>query len=85
MNVEKLQEIKKCRYSLGPEEIDFLIETQEKLLEQNKLFRKRIFELRRKTGYQVYEENLRLAQEIERLKDDKDLFAKLFINSQLKE
>jgi hypothetical protein len=77
---------------VGMEDYDKLLESYEllktsyeQLLEQNKRYRLRIFELRAKTGYRVYEENLRLAQENARLKDDKDLYQKLFVKGQLKE
>jgi hypothetical protein len=42
---------------------------QEILLDQNKKFRQRVFELRQKTGFKVYEENLALIQEIELYKE----------------
>jgi hypothetical protein len=53
----------------GRERIKELEMNQEILLDQNKKFRKRIFELREKTGFKVYEENLALIQEIEWYKE----------------
>jgi hypothetical protein len=42
---------------------------EERLMDQNKKFRRRIIELRQKTGFKVFEENLALIQEIEFYKD----------------
>lgn len=54
------------------EDVQELKRQNDILWEQNKKLRRRIFELRRKTGYQVYEENMRLQQEIERLEGDSE-------------
>jgi nucleoside-triphosphatase THEP1 len=41
---------------------------KERLLEQNKKFRQRIFELRKQNSDKVYKENLKLLHEIEQIK-----------------
>lgn len=50
------------------ERIKELEQAQEILLDENKRLSRKVRELRRKTSFRVYEENLALAQEIERLK-----------------
>lgn len=52
------------------ERIKELEQAQEILLDDNKRLSQKVRELRRKTSFRVYEENLALAQEIERLKGE---------------
>jgi len=48
---------------------------KEVLFEQNKKFRRRVFELREKTGFEVWQENLRLVSENIKLKEELDKLA----------
>lgn len=49
-------------------DIQQLKDTVELLTKENKRLRKKIFDLKAKTSFRVFEENLKLVQEVEKLK-----------------
>jgi hypothetical protein len=74
--VDKLKELKKraewvkqCPMEAA-EMIEELKGNEEILLEQNKKLRQQIHSFRRKTTYRVYEENLKLAEELALIKGE---------------
>jgi hypothetical protein len=86
--VKEILKLQKNNAVLIEENMNLRIEAEEisnesaVMIEQ---LQKELRVLKSKTWYKVYQENLHLAQEVERLKDDKDLYQKLIVKGQLKE
>jgi predicted nuclease with TOPRIM domain len=78
---------------LSHDDVDWLIQEIEKLREENEDFKMKyesvgaIFGKRNMLNKieKLEEENQRLREEIDKLKDDKDLFSKLFVGQMLRE